>query len=220
MWSCNTRTHCWNLLEILVGEEMDYFLAHQEMGLPEAMLEGTRDYRIAFIPSQTSRLTQYHLHREGLRRKRTRKPSLNLHASIMRFLDKLERTRPQGWLDASLMLLNAIGHKGGGPIGRLLSAAERQSSLATPIAALSLRVPFPEEAGMTIAVALPSVASALKERLAQASVVSKYQFRAQVWVGFGRWKGQRNPYLIYLYTRQPWEYDGDLEDLLRERPSP
>lgn len=198
---------------LTAGEEMDYFLAYQEMGLPEAMLEETREYNIAFIPSQTSRLTQYQLFREGTRRKRTQKPSLNLHRSIIRLLDKLDRTRPQGWLDASLMLLNVIGQKDGGPIGRVLSEAERRSTAATPISALSLQVPFPHGAGMTIGVALPLAADGLRDTLTEASVVSKYQARADVWVGFGRWKGHREPYLIYLYSRQPWQHDEDLEEI-------
>jgi hypothetical protein len=198
---------------LTAGEELDYFLAHQEMGLPEAMLEETREYNIALIPSQTSRLTQYHLYREGVRRKRTRKPTLNLHPSIVRLLDKLERVRPEGWLDASLMLLNVIGHKGGGPIVRVLSGAERRSSADSPISALSLQVPFPHGAGMTVAVALPSVADDLKEVLTEASVVSKYQARAEVWVGFGRWKGHREPYVVYLYSRRAWEHDDDLDEI-------
>lgn len=102
------RRNTLNTLERLRAfDELDLWVYYLDTGLYEEETFSDPDAPdIIALASQTDDLDAYYLWKSGARSKKAKKPVQKMHNQFRRMLDHLDGERPEGFIEASVALLN------------------------------------------------------------------------------------------------------------------
>jgi hypothetical protein len=201
---------------VRAGDELDLYMHYLRQGLfYEHIHDEDEPPDVLFLTSQTDELDAYYLWKEGLRTTAAPMPRQKMHRELRRILDGLDDERPEGFSEASLMLLELAGDERD-RVARTVVQQKRRSAKNARFHDLTVGLDGPPKRGMTFMTAPPSNQQELLQRLAVYCIAKKYQLRADAWVGLGFAVGSGKAFDAFVQSDEPCQKDEDLQRLADE----
>lgn len=198
---------------VVAPEELDLFMYYLKKGLyfddvfdedePPTMIE---------IPAMTDELDAYIFWKQGARRKAP-KPKQKLNPQLDRVLGYLDETRPPGFVEASLLILN-WGSDERKKFVSTLGRLQRMTARDGDVHNMTMVSCSPPSSGITGYIVPRKQVHELEPRVLEYCMAKKYQARTDIWIGLGLIEGSPDPFNYFYFDDAVWRPDVALDELL------
>lgn len=199
---------------VVAPEELDLFMYYIKKGLYfDDVLADEESPTLIEIPAMTDDLDAYYFQKQGARAK-AKKPRQKLSEEFERLLGFLDETRPTGFVEASILLLN-WGTEDRKRFASNLRRLRRMTAKDGDVHNMTMVMCTPPSSAIT-AYAVPQTrVRELEPRIIEYCSAKKYQARTDIWIGLGVIEGSPDPFNYFFFDDGRWREDGDLEELLK-----
>jgi hypothetical protein len=165
------------------GDELDFFMLFLTNGLYYESAKDFGEVDNVMLGSFTEPLDDYYFYSVGYRNKPASKPAPKVERPMQAFVNSLERSQRDGWLEAALIAIG-LGGKSRGEWLRLLERAKKKGRKDGRLHDLSFADSPGGGWGLTTFVA-PEWSSQRREQLTAYVREKRRQHRVEAWYGVG-----------------------------------
>jgi hypothetical protein len=198
---------------VVAPEELDLFMYYLKKGLYfDDVFEEEDSPTMIEIPAMTDDLDAYYFWKQGARRK-ARKPKQKLTPQLDRILGYLDETRPPGFVEASILILN-WGSEERKKFVSSLGRLGRMTAKDGDVHNMTMVSCSPPSSGITGYIVPQKQVRELEPRVLEYCMAKKHQARTDIWVGLGLIEGSPDPFNYFYFDDGRWAPDTELDALL------